>query len=260
MSTPRNRPLHAHAEDGPPGFFPVIFRAISTIPREQPIRDNLESLTRQSAALQRAHDIATGIQDEVTKAVRLVLGEEILGARPPPGNWAHGGAAQRAAAEQAGYAYHAYALYKLEATLDQIAAGGRRARATLGRWARANLRLTPSEGPGLSGELIGFLRDHDVAYRQRRMRHLIARLDQAREAQPEIPETAHDRASTAAWQALSLTLDVAQGEAQGADWARHPGAALRDLAAARGMDRLDRQVDAVLAEALPRCPMRWLRR
>jgi hypothetical protein len=116
------------------------------------------------------------------------------------------------------------------------------------------LRLTPSEGPGLSGELIGFLRDHDVAYRQRRMRHLIARLDQAREAQPEIPETAHDRASTAAWQALSLTLGVAQGEAQGADWARHPGAALRDLAAARGMDRLDRQVDAVLAEALPELP------
>jgi patatin-related protein len=88
----QSRSLHAQpAEDGPPGFFPVIFRAISTIPREQPIRDNLESLTRQSAALQRAHDIATGIQDEVTKAVRLVLGEEILGARPPPGNWAHGG-------------------------------------------------------------------------------------------------------------------------------------------------------------------------
>lgn len=252
----QSRSLHTQPNgDGPPGFFPVIFRAISTIPREQPIRDNLETLTRQSAALQRAHDIATGIRDEVTKAVRLVLGEEILTARPSArqlGAWR--AAAQHAAAQQAGYAYHAYALYKLEATLDQIAASAGAPRETLGRWARANLRLTPSEGLGLSGELIAFLRDHDVAYRQRRIRHLIARLDQAREAQPEIAEAAHDRASTAAWQALSLTLGGVQDAAQGADWALHPGAALRDLAKARGMDRLDKQVDAVLAEALPELP------
>jgi hypothetical protein len=39
-----------------------------------------------------------------------------------PGNWAHGAPRPSAAAQQAGYAYHAYALYKLEATLDQIAA------------------------------------------------------------------------------------------------------------------------------------------
>jgi hypothetical protein len=144
-------PLH-HEEEGAPGFFPVIFRAISTIPREQPIRDNLESLARQSATLQHAHAIATGIAGEVNKAVRQVLGEEILSARPDArqlGAWR--AAAQRAAAQQAGYAYHAYALYKLEATLDQIAATAGFPRDGLGRWARANLRLTPSSGVGLSG-------------------------------------------------------------------------------------------------------------
>ncbi|RVU03345.1 patatin-like protein [Novosphingobium umbonatum] len=255
----QSRPLHAEpAEAGPPDFFPVIFRALSTIPREQPIRDNLETLARQSAALRRAQHIATGIQDEVTKAVRLVLGQAILGARPAAsqlGAWRT--AAQQAAAEQAGYAYHAYALYRLEATLDQIAASTGAPRATLGRWARANLRLTPSEGRGLSSELIAFLRQHDVAYRQRHMRYLIARLDQAREAQPDIPEAAHDRASAAAWQALSLTLDVAPHGAlckTEVDWERHPAAALRDLASARQLDRLDGQVEALLADLLPMLP------
>jgi hypothetical protein len=77
-------------------------------------------------------------------------------------------------------------------------------------------------------------------------------LDQAASL-PDISDAAHDRASAAAWQGLSLALDVGPGAVR-ADWARNPGAALRDLAAARGLDGVDGQVDAIVAEALGALP------
>lgn len=246
----------------PPGFFPVIFRALSTIPREQPIRDNLESLARQSAALERVQAIAASLQGEVEKAVREVLGSTLRQAQPDAGQLgAWRSAAQQAAAQQAGYAYHAYALLKLEATLDAISRAAIReapdlprqsVRARLGQWAAANLRLTSPRGDGLSTELVAFLRAHDAAYRQRRLRYLIARLDCAREDLPEVPEAAHDRVSAAAWQALSLSLETGQGA--GGDAMRavlaKPGAALRAMAGAQGLEKLDRRVDGLLAEAM----------
>ena len=250
----------APREEGAPGFFPVIFRALSTIPREQPIRDNLDLLARQSAALARVRAITAGIQGEIDQAVRAVMGDQALQTRPDArllGAWR--AAAQQSAAQEAGYAYHAYALFKLEATLDNLAqamAAGREAkawRAVLGPWAQANLRLTPTAGVGLSSELVEFLRAHDGAYRQRRMRHVISRLEQAREACPEIPDAAHDAASGAAWAALSLTLEPLDRLALAPG--TKPGAALRAMAKAQGLAQMDQAVDAVMAQALAAAPL-----
>jgi patatin-related protein len=194
-----------------PGFFSAIFRALSTIPREQPIRDNLEALSRQSATFARYRSIMAAIQPDVERSVREALGP--MECMPDAGRlrrWR--AAAQEAAAREASYAYQAYARLKLETTLDTLAeaiAPGQNAlsvRACLGRWAGHNLRLNATQGAGLSSELIAFLRAHDGAYRQRRLRHLIRRLDEARQDLPDIAPAHHDAAREILWRALSLAL------------------------------------------------------
>ena len=58
----------------PPGFFSVIFGSLSSIPREQPVRDNLEVLARQSVETARLRGIVDALRPEIEadgrKAVR----------------------------------------------------------------------------------------------------------------------------------------------------------------------------------------------
>jgi hypothetical protein len=65
--------------------------------------------------------VAKGLGEAIEQSVRRALGEAILAARPDArqlGAWRR--AAQDAAAQEAGYAYQAYALVRLEATLDSL--------------------------------------------------------------------------------------------------------------------------------------------
>jgi patatin-related protein len=249
--------------DGAPGFFSAIFRALSTIPREQPIRDNLEALARQSEVLARARAIMDAIRPDAERSVLRVLGEGVDGPCPTAeqlGGWR--AAAHGTAAREAGYAYQAHARLKLEGTLDAlaqaIATPGMAAadvRASLGRWAGHNLRLSATDGTGLSSELIEFLRAHDGAYRQRRLRHVAARLDDARQILPDIEPRHHDAAHEAVWRALSLALGarhaVPPDPAQVLD---NPGAMLRRMAEDQPFRDLDTQVDALIARVLPTLP------
>lgn len=248
-----------------PGFFSVIFRALSTIPREQPIRDNLEALSRQSAELERARTIMASIQPDVERTVLRVLGARTLQTTPEPAQlhqWRS--AAHGTAAREAGYAYQAYARLKLETTLDALAATLARgapdlttamARASLGRWAEHNLRLTATDGEGLSSELVAFLRAHDGAYRQRRLRHLVRRLDEARQDLSDIDADRHDAARDAVWRMLSQVL--VEGSPPVPDPSRvlrDPGELLRQMAAAGTLPRQDGQVDAAIAQVLATLP------
>jgi patatin-related protein len=257
IDTPENQ--------GAPGFFSAIFRALSTIPREQPIRDNLEALAHQSERLAQARAIVDGLRPDVERAVLGLLGPALGGARPDAaclGQWR--AATQGLAATQGGYAYQAYARIKLEGTLDTLSETIRAAapdldgtslRKGLGRWAGHNLRLSATEGAGLSSELIAFLRAHDGAYRQRRLRHLVRRLEDARQDLPDIEAADHDAAREAAWRALSLALVAAPVPPPHPALALDdPGAALRKMAAAGPFAHLDQQVDALLAQALARAP------
>lgn len=249
-----------------PGFFSAIFRALSTIPREQPVRDNLEALSRQSATFARYRSIMTAIEPDVERSIR-----DALGPIQPPGQampdagrlrrWRV--AAQDAAAREAGYAYQAYARLKLETTLDRLARSIATApglceasvRACLGRWAGHNLRLTATQGDGLSSELIAFLRAHDGAYRQRRLRHLIRRLDVGRQDLPDIAPSHHDAAREILWRALSLALMAIPPVPRDAgDVMQDPGGVLRQMAGAATFIRLDEQVDALMAQALESLP------
>ncbi|MDE1918324.1 MAG: patatin-like protein [Sphingomonadales bacterium] len=258
-------PTQTHAEPlhtpETPGFFSAIFRALSTIPREQPIRDNLEALARQSERLTQARAIIDGIRPLVEDTVKALLGGTIGPLRPSADRLTQWRAAtQGAAAAQAGYAYQAYAKVKLESTLDTITRvvhasvlhmESSAIRDALGQWAAHNLRLTATEGPGLSSELIAFLRVHDGAYRERRLRYLLRQLDEARLDLPAAHAADYETARAAAWQALSLCLTRPASPSIDASRAlTEPGEVLRALAAASTLCQLDRQVDAILATAL----------
>lgn len=248
-----------------PGFFSAIFRALSTIPREQPIRDNLEALARQSERLTQARAIIDGIRPLVEDTVKALLGGTIGPLRPSAERLSQWRAAtQGAAAAQAGYAYQAYAKVKLEGALDAIAqmlhsrapgVATDALRDSLGRWAAHNLRLTATQGTGLSSELIAFLRAHDGAYRQRRLRYVLRQLDEARPDLPTIRAADYDAARAAAWQALSLCQTPPSPPVINAARAlTNPGDVLRQLAAASTLCQLDKQTDTILAKVLATMP------
>lgn len=260
---PTQDPPSTLKPSGAPGFFSVIFRAISTIPREQPIRDNLEALARQSEDMARVRQIMAAIQPEVEASVRLALGRDVLDACPDVAQmaaWRH--ASHAAAVEQAGFAYQAYARMKLEITLDALAVtltpeGQAPApiRSALGRWAKGNLRARGTDGQAMSSEMVAFLRNHDGAFRLRRMRHVIRRLEEAREELGDMPAHHLDGARDAAWQGLSLALNGAPFVP--ADPGRvliHPGEVLRDMAAADTLPQLDAAIDAILVNKIRHLP------
>jgi patatin-related protein len=68
----------------PPGFFSVIFGSLSSIPREQPIRDNLEDLERQSNEMATLRAIVRAVQPEVEEAVERLFGRTLFFDRPTP--------------------------------------------------------------------------------------------------------------------------------------------------------------------------------
>lgn len=253
---------------GAPGFFSVIFRAISTIPREQPIRDNLEALARQSEDMARVRQIMAAIQPEVEDSVRMALGADVLNTCPDGmqmAAWRH--ASHHAAMDQAGFAYQAYARMKLEITLDALAdvlahdGTGRddtrrdAIRAALGRWAQANLRPRGTDGQAISSEMLAFLRSHDAGFRLRRMRHLIRRLEEAREELSDVPAHHHDTARDAAWQGLSLALSTGPVAPSIPERVlSYPGEVLRDMAAPGTLPHMDGRIDAILVEAIRHVP------
>ncbi len=89
----------------------AIFGSISAIPREQPIRDNLERMAAQSREAERLAQMVTALRPDVERAVDKLFGRTLL---PRPADAPSGSANWRAKAQQdgrgrAGFAYHAYA-------------------------------------------------------------------------------------------------------------------------------------------------------
>jgi hypothetical protein len=66
----------------PIGFLSAIFGALSTIPREQPIRDNLEALERQSRERQRVRAIVENLKPEIEDTVVRLFGHTLFFDRP----------------------------------------------------------------------------------------------------------------------------------------------------------------------------------
>jgi patatin-related protein len=157
------------------GFFGAIFGSLSTIPREQPIRDNLEQLEHQSREARRLRQIVAALRPEVEATVEKLFGRTLFFDRPNPKRlaaWRQ--RAQQSAAESSGYAFHGYAQAKIAgivehiaeivleaapeldfATVDPIVAALR------GELDRRGLLNLAAPGGGATPEAVAFFRAHD---------------------------------------------------------------------------------------------------
>jgi patatin-related protein len=264
-----------------PGFFSVIFGSLSSIPREQPIRDNLELLARQSAEMARLRGLVEALRPEVEEAVEKLFGRTLFLDRPNVKRLAAWrGKAHQAAAEKSGFAYHAYAQVKYAGVLDELARTIHAAAPALGletpepiaRALAAHLdaqgldRMTALRG-GASGAVIEFFSAHDLPFRIRRLRLLARRLTQDWEETEGVSHEAREAARDAVYGALALYFDREGTEFLGPDFApvaervfEDPTTVLAELASRRHLAQTDLLADAMLATAMAEMPQPLRRR
>jgi patatin-related protein len=262
------------------GFFGAIFGSLSTIPREQPIRDDLERIEQQSRDAARLKRIIMDLQGDIDRAVEKLFGYTFLLDRPTPKRLAGWRAkAQQAAAERAGYAFGAYALAKFDTILDQLArltlkaeGKGRTDPAPVAAALRGELnargldKLTDAGG-GASAEAIAFFRAHDTGFRIRRLQMLARKLSRDWELDPDIPDDALDRARDRLYSVMALYYradeDVLRNPRFGElaeEVMRKPGTVLDFLATERLLPATDLAAEEMLIDALEDMPKNLKRR
>ena len=266
----------------PPGFFSTIFGSLSSIPREQPVRDNLEALARQSSEMARLRSIVEALRPEVEQAVEKLFGRTLFFDNPTAKRLATWRAkAHQAAAERAGFAYHGYGHVKFAGVVDILAQVIHAAAPDLmlatsepiAHHLAAHLasqgldHLAASRGAGASNAAIDFFKQHDLPFRIRRLRLLARRLTQDWDGDSEVGEAARERARDAVYGALGLYFERDTSDSLGDDFpvlaARvfdDPDGVLAGIAARRQLPETDLLVDAMMASALAEMPAPLRRR
>jgi patatin-related protein len=233
-----------------PGFFQTIFGALSDIPREQPIRDNLEAIEARSARIRRMNRILEAIRPQVEAAIGRAFGGAFFLLAPTPERlaaWrsrAHG-----LAARQAGFAYAAYGQLKLsrvvEETIAHLCKGAgpaaeRSARGAI--WAAVREMGAASDdaftAAGTRPEAIDFLGQFDVGFRIRRLRFLSHQLGGG---SPELRRLFDELIGRYRAASAIPAEPFAAGDEQ---------AALERLAGALALRDIDAEADRRIAEAL----------
>jgi patatin-related protein len=264
-----------------PGWFSVIFGSLSSIPREQPIRDNLEVLAAQSREMGRLQAIVEALRPEVEEAVEKLFGWTLFLDRPTVkrlATWRN--RANVEAIARAGFAYHGYAQVKFAGVVDGIAGlihqaapglGGANSDAVsahLNQYLRTQGIDRLSDLRGSATEpAVTFFRTHDLAFRIRRLRLLARRLTQDWEGSPDVSEDARHAARDAVYRALALYFEREPLASLGLDFPEHaarvfqdPGAVLDLVAQRRQLPATDSAADAVLAAAMAEMPVALRRR
>jgi len=266
-----DRKIHfGNTDSDAPGFFQTILGAISELPRQQPIRDNLEAIEERSARIERMRAVTLNIRPEVEAEIDALFGHTFFLDSPTPARLAAWRTrAQNAAAKAAGYGYAAYGHLKLAGVIEQITAllyhvGGEPGQQ---RWRRIRRHIEGAVAKrgadaatfagGASRETIDFLRTFDLGFRIRRLRLMARRITQL-----EIDHDDQDLAPVrdALYEALALYLDAQRSEPHEAlhrdvrALRSDAGLLLDRLAASLDLKRLDDKTDELLAAALAATP------
>jgi patatin-related protein len=175
-----------------PGFFSTLKAALSDIPRSEPIGNELLRVNEHNENVQRQRIIIDSARPYIAKLVGEATQIDTGGPLTPEHVAMWRETASSLAAEEAGYAYDAYARLKLQsavlsisAVIGQLAGRGQREQervwfTRVGRvWASVK-GIVPIEGGSLlttaadgSKPWIAALQAYDIAFRQRRLRFLI---------------------------------------------------------------------------------------
>ncbi|HEY0626032.1 MAG TPA: patatin-like protein [Allosphingosinicella sp.] len=219
--------LNSGGESETPGFFSTLFGALSDIPREQPIRDNLEAIEKRSARIRRLRRILDAMRPEVETAIERTFGTTFLLSRPTPDRLAGWRAkAQNVAAKNAGYAYAAYGHLKLSAVVEDMArriynlsGKGQRPRREMIRqalWAHVRAKGINADeamtSAGAKPEVIDFFRCFDISFRTRRLRFVARRIGEIDEGS-EASREAFDRARQAIYELIGRYRAASEPEA-----------------------------------------------
>ncbi|MEE4289383.1 MAG: patatin-like protein, partial [Erythrobacter sp.] len=259
----------------PIGFFGAIFGSLSTIPREQPIRDDLERIERQSRDAQRLRRIVMALRPEIDRAVEKLFGYTFFLDQPTPRRLANWRAkAQAAAADKAGFAFHAYAQTKLAGIVERLAKIAHAAAPELGHGdcgliaerlrrhlADTGLDKLAGEKGGASEAAIAFFRKHDIGFRIRRLQWLARRASREWENDPDIPDDALDIAREHLYAILAMYQEADDRAVESAAFRaltgrvmEEPGAVLDHLAKTRLLPETDLKAERLLAAALEEMP------
>lgn len=255
-----------------PGFLSTILGALSEIPREQPIRDNVEAIEGMSRRIRRMQHIIDAMKVEVEEQVAALFGSTFFLDTPNPARLQKWRAkAQDQAAVRAGFAYAPYGHLKLSAVVEELVNAVDRLAPPEGDIHRRNRRdalwsevrargldrLSGKRGLGASGDAVVFFRTHDLGFRIRRLRFLARELDRLVEAKRDARDPACDAMRDAIYAALGLYL-----ERQGDNWLA--GADVpADASAAAWFDAIgerrdligaDAEADQLVAEGLAQLP------
>lgn len=251
-----------------PGFFQTIIGALSELPRQQPIRDNLEALGLRSARIERMLAIVERIRAEVETQVESLFGYTLFLDYPTPKRLsAWRSRAQVAAAAKAGYGHAAYGMLKVDGVADRIATHlhqiadqpgpqrWRRLRDAV--WAEIERRgaddFATSHAASASPATLDLLRAHDLGFRIRRLRLLARRMTEIDQASANA-ELSPMR--EAIYESLAAYLECQRADpfiglreaARSADL--DPAALLDGLAARMDLRTLDRDTDERLSQGL----------
>ncbi|HEY9092082.1 patatin-like protein [Parasphingorhabdus sp.] len=259
-----------------PGFFSTIFAAISNIPREQPIRDNLNDIARRSNRIIQMRQITENLRGEVEYHVETLFGRTLFFDSPTAARLAAWrGKARDKASKLAGFSYSAYGHLRLASVVEDIASTVRRARSDAAAHNHPAMRsalwshllqhgfddISKKGGHGPSKMVTDFFGHQDLGYRIRRMRFLARRfaedLDRAEPDDYAVVEQVHD----VIYECLALYIERETVEYLGDDFvamAEHaenrPEQLLDSLAKARDIVALDALIDHKLAQAMVDLP------
>jgi len=266
--------LSGGGEAEAPGFFATVFGALSDIPREQPIRDNLETIERMSARIRRLRRIIESIRPEVESAIERGIGSSFFLNSPTPSRIAAWRARAHAlSSREAGYAYAAYGQLKIATVVEEMAelifrlggGGDNMRRKAVRRAVWRHIRgtgLTDSEAVtarGARDDVIAFLVDFDLVFRTRRLRFVARRLTETtdamespRENQEQMLRMLHGMIARYRERIPDLAGEADRRAFAAIDTA--PAAAIAALARLLDLAPLDAESDAVLSEALLTLP------
>ncbi|MDH7637973.1 patatin-like protein [Sphingomonas oryzagri] len=258
-----------------PGFFQTIFGAMSDIPREQPIRDNLESIEARSQRIERMRSLTDAIRPEVEAAVEDALGSTFFLDSPTPARLVSWRAkAHERATKGAGYAFASYGHLKLNSVSEELAIllhslAGPAHRPSLPAYRDAIAGYVSEQGlrdmhalsaNGASDAAVLFFRRHDLRFRIRRLRFLARRIE-AMEQAGEVPREAAQTMREGLFDALTPYLDRQSDDffdepsrAAARIAVEQTGAALDWVAQTRGLAALDDAADVRLATAFTALP------
>lgn len=269
----RSISLRRPGQSDRPGFFTTILGAMSELPREQPIRDNLDAIDARSTRIRRMQHIVDALSPEVEETIQSLFGRTFFLDSPTPKRvaaWrikAH----ERSAAD-AGFAYAAYAHLKLSGVVEELADLATRicaARADFipeqfrrDLWAEIRTRRVDQISGGQQREdapSVAFFRDLDLGFRIRRLRLLARNVTEmvdsgeARDADLiQLRQTIYDR--------LAPLIDLQNAATYKTTCTASASEFLDGLVAQRDLEAFDDVTDAAISAALAACPKALRRR